>query len=191
MSKARQKGFFTSLTFKKAIWLAPVLYLFHIIEEGAFGFHVFMTTYRGQDLTFEGFIIVNAVIMLSYFLMNGIFTIYSNRLTAFFALGGIIAAQFFNAFFHLIMTIHFGAYCPGLITGFTLYVPFVILLVRMAYREGYITKTRIVVLFILGAIMMTAFEFESLRPIVFFGWLGIAVTTTILYRFTKAGKTGK
>jgi len=189
MSKPKIKSFFSSLTFKKVIWIAPVLYLFHIIEEAVFGFYIFMNKYRGGNSTYESFLISNTLIMIVYLILISLFTIYPNRVTAFFNLAGLLAAQFFNAFFHLIMAIEFGAYCPGLITGLVLYIPYNLILVWMAYREEYITKTMGIIAFLIGAILMTLFEIEGLNRIVLFGWPTIVIIITIIYYFRTSKKT--
>lgn len=55
--------------------------------------------------------------------------------------------------------------------------------VRMAYREEYITKTTGIILFIIRAILMTLFDIEDLNRIVLFGWSTIALITVIVYYF--------
>ncbi len=190
MIKANEiKSFFRNLSFKKVIWLAPVLFLFHIIEESVFGFYIFMNKYRGWDSTLESFLITNMLIMIVYLFLISLFTIYPNRVTVFFALGGLLAAQFFNAFFHLFLTIYYGEYCPGLITGLILYIPYALILVRMGYREEYITKTTGIIIFIIGAILMTLFEIEGLNIITLFGWPTIATITAIIYYFRTSNST--
>ncbi|MFX1237819.1 MAG: HXXEE domain-containing protein [Promethearchaeota archaeon] len=182
MNESRIKNFFNNFTFKKMIWFAPVLYFFHILEEALFGFYIFINE------PFESFLLMNIVLMIVYIFAISLFTLYSNRVTAFFALGGLVAAQFYNAFFHLYMTIIYRAYCPGIVSGFALYIPFVLILSWKAYREEYITKTTAIILYIIGAILMTLFEVEGLNIVVLFGWEAIYITSTIIYYLRNSKK---
>ncbi|UCD01927.1 MAG: HXXEE domain-containing protein [Promethearchaeota archaeon] len=181
MNESKMKNFINYFTYKRAVWLAPLFYLLHIIEEAVFGFHIFMNKYRGWNTNMLQFLIMNAIIMIVYLILIIIVTIYPNRVTVFFQLTGLLAAQFFNAFFHLYWTILFGEYCPGLITGIVLYIPFNICLVWIAYKEEYITKTSGVVLFVLGATLMILFSIEGLAVLVLFGSLITAIIIVLLY----------
>ncbi len=174
MNQLGLKNIFSDLPPERLAWLAPLVYLAHIIEEAAFGFYNFMNKYRGGSGTLGQFLIMNGILMIAYIIIITMFTVYTNRLTAFISLAALLAAQFFNAFFHLIFTIIYGEYCPGLITGFALYIPFNIFIVWKAYQEDYITKTTGAILFVLGAILMALFEFESLIVL-----LGFAITVAI------------
>lgn len=163
------KNIFSDLPPERLAWIAPFLYLAHIIEEASLGFYNYMNKYRGTTGTLVDFLIANGILMIGYILILTMFSLYPNRLTAFIGLAALLAAQFFNAFFHLISTIMYGEFCPGLITGFALYIPFDIFLVWKAYQEEYITKTTGAILFVLGAILMTLFEFQPIIVILGFG----------------------
>lgn len=186
MNKLKIKDFSKKISFKKAIWLAPLIYLFHFLEELVFGFYEFMNIHLGGDFNLIAFIIANMLIMSAYIFLIALFTFRPSRLNAFFVLTLISAAQFFNAFYHLLWTIVFKEYCPGVVTGFALYIPFVSLLLWIAYREEFITKTSAILIIILGAILMTLFEMESLRLLVFPICLMVVVVSNIFYeRKTK------
>lgn len=155
MSESKIKNFFSNLKFKKVIWLAPLLYLIHFLEELFGGFWIFLNDYQGANHTALSFTLVNVGIMIAYLVIISVFTKWPNRSTAFIALTWLATAQFFNAFAHLHYTIVYNVYNPGLITAFVLYVPYVPILFWIAYREEYTTKTLAVVSLVLGAIFMT------------------------------------
>lgn len=175
-SKLGLKDFFSDMTLKKLVWFAPLVYLAHIIEEATFGFFNFVNKYQGTHATLVDFLIGNGILMIGYILIITLFTFYPNRFTAFISLSLLLAAQFFNAFFHLIATIRYGEYCPGLITGFALYIPFNIYVVWKGYQEEYITKTTAAICFVLGAILMTLFE---IQPIILILVVGITIVIAL------------
>jgi len=181
MSKSIITNLISKIPFKKIIWLAPVIYLFHFIEELIFGFYVFMNNHLGGDTNLISFIIVNILIMSAYFFLIAIFTFRPTRLNAFFVLTLLTAAQFFNAFYHLLWTLVFSEYCPGVVTGFILYIPFVSILLWIAYREEYISKSSAILIIVLGGILMTLFEIESIRLFVFPISLIVVVVSNIIY----------
>lgn len=178
-SNIKQK--FSNLLFKKAIWFAPIIYFFHFIEELVFGFYEFMNSHLGGDVNLISFIIANALIISAYFILILLFVILPTRLNAFFVLTLFAAAQFFNSFYHLLWTIVFREYCPGVVTGFVLYVPFVSILLWIAYREEYISKFSAVLIIILGAILMTLFEIENLQLLVFPISFIVIILSNIIY----------
>ena len=99
MSKSRIRNLFGKFSFKKAVWLSPIIYLMHIIEEAVFGFYKFMNKHREEDMTLQIFLIANMMIMLGYIFLITLFTLKPIRLNAFFVLALLSAAQFFNTFF--------------------------------------------------------------------------------------------
>ncbi|MFX1376428.1 MAG: HXXEE domain-containing protein [Promethearchaeota archaeon] len=179
----------SNISFKKAIWLSPIVYLFHIIEEAVFGFYKFMNKHLGggeNDLI--SFLLANMIIMAVYIILNIIFTLQPYRFNAFFVLTLLAAAQFFNAFYHLLWTIVFREYCPGVVTGFVIYVPFVSILLWIAYREEYITKTSVALILLLGAILMSLFEIEDFQILVLIISPTVVILTNIIYYFKTQSK---
>ncbi|NHI93218.1 MAG: HXXEE domain-containing protein [Candidatus Lokiarchaeota archaeon] len=188
MSDSKIKDFFSNITFRKAIWFAPLIYLMHMIEEAVLGFYVFMNVHHGTNVTLVGFLLANMMIMIMYLIVITTFTVYSKPITAFFALLGITAAQFFNAFAHLIYSIYFLDFCPGVITGFALYIPFVSILWWIAYKDEYVTKQSLAVIIVLGAVLMALFEVPFLNVVILFGWPILTLLSALIYhyRFEKS-----
>lgn len=147
-----------------------------------------MNNHLGGDGNLIGFIIANSLIMSAYFIIIIIFALLPSRLNAFFVLTLFAAAQFFNAFYHLLWTIVFREYCPGVVTGFVLYIPFVSIILWFAYREAYISKTSVILILILGAILMTLFEIESIRLFVFPISIIVIIVSNIIYEKKIKGK---
>jgi len=155
------------ISFKKAIWLAPVLYIIHFSEELTLGFYLFQQRNRGYNIPLEIFVGGNILILLLLYVLNlTYFTHRPTKLNAFIVLLVFSAAQFANTFFHLLWTILFLEYCPGLITAFIMYIPYVPIMFWIAYREKLITKSLIIITLILGFGGMAIFEIEGAAIIV-------------------------
>ncbi|MFX1275316.1 MAG: HXXEE domain-containing protein [Promethearchaeota archaeon] len=190
MSISKIKTTLDKVPFKKAVWLAPILYLFHMIEEAVFRFYDFVAIHRGLSVNFglPGFLIANMFIMLVYIVLLILFTLRPNRANAFFVLTLFTAAQFFNAFFHLYWTIVFMEYCPGVVTGFALYVPYVSILLWIAYKDEFITKTTAILIVLLGFTLMFLFELPGLQIATLVISVIIVVATNIIYYFKSKSK---
>ena len=185
MNDSKIKSILEKLPFKKAVWLAPIIYFFHFLEEAVFGFYTFF----GGNATLIQFIIANSIIMSVYLILLVLFTLRPNRLNAFFVLTLIAAAQFFNTFYHLLWTIVFSRYCPGVVTGLLIYVPFFGLIMWIAYRDEYITKRSAVLIILLGATLMTLFEIRGLQLIILIVSPTVVVVANIIDYFKTKTKS--
>jgi hypothetical protein len=89
-----------------------------------------------------------------------------------------MTTQVHNVFYHVFMGLYFWDYSPGTVTALLLYIPVNFFIGKIAFREKWISKTNIIVIFILGAISFWAFE--MLGPILIAVILGIAIIYVII-----------
>ena len=113
-----EKFTFKKLKFDHIVILSIIVYITaHLIEEGLFGFPEWALQYWGiPSYNFNKWLIHNyyflACLMIGYF----IYSINKKRFAVFGL--GIVLWGFINALNHIIFTIIFFVYSPGLYTGF-------------------------------------------------------------------------
>jgi hypothetical protein len=179
------KKVFNNLPFKKAVFLGPIAYLVHQIEESVLGFPV----WRERNLNLSQnlpILLFFSILMGVYFFIILIHYFWSNNATGWVLLNAILAMQFHNGIYHLVGTIYFAEYSPGLVTGLILYIPLSCLLFYKAYKEQLINKLSGVLIVIISGISFWTFEFfgNVIIIIVF----GISIVLIIVYRFKEIPK---
>ena len=158
MNQSKIKRFYNDFTFRKAIWLAPLAYIIHQIEETVFGFTIWREKYfhASQTLPIPVFFAILMAVYLAYIIIHNL---WSNRVTAWFVLAAILAMQFHNGIYHLGGTLYFGEYSPGLVTGLIIYIPLNCLFLYKAYQEELINKTSGILALIYAGVLFWSFEF--------------------------------
>ena len=133
------------LRFRRLVWLFPIAYVLHVIEElprfTAWAMHYASPNFTMRDylaVHLTGIVVaVAAPVAISYF---------SNRLIVFIFFTFVFTpAAFFNIVFHAGATVAFGVYCPGLITALTVYPIVWFLVSRSALREKLLPRPLAVV----------------------------------------------
>lgn len=127
-----RKAFFTKL-----IWLFPIIYLLHIIEESN-GFTEWVTHTLGGEITLKRFLINNSAFMLvnigcCYLAMR-----IQKPWTTFVLFFWVTAQEFWNFFFHIYTTVQFKAYSPGYYTAIFLYLPVYFYLTYLLLRDKHL-----------------------------------------------------
>jgi hypothetical protein len=152
------KNFFNNLPFKKAIFLGPVAYAIHQIEETFLGFPAWReeNLHLSQNLPIPLFFGILMVVYLFYIILH---YRWSNKVSGGIVLTVILAMQFHNGIYHLVGTIIFADYSPGLVTSLILYIPLSCLLFYKAYKEELINKTSGVFFLIISGVLFWSFEF--------------------------------
>lgn len=150
-----------TMTFRKAMWLAPLAYAIHIAEEAP-GFATWASAHFADGFTTAQFVKNNLVVMgillgwvIAHFLLQ-------RKWTAFFVLLQTSSGMFHNAIFHIGMTLYLGVYSPGVVTSVLLYLPISLLLAWLTFREKIISIPLLVVAVILGAVSHAAFVYSQL-----------------------------
>jgi hypothetical protein len=131
--------FLGSLTFRQAVWLFPLAFTLHVMEE-VWQFTDWAQRHASPRFTFRGYLIIHLAGIVSAFAAATVIRFFPNRAVVFIFFTFIFTpAIFFNIFFHAGATAVFGVYCPGLITALTVYPPMFSLVSRAAFSEGLLT----------------------------------------------------
>ena len=154
--------------FKNLIVLGPLIYALHHFEEHIlFNFREWRLTYfpDNNPLPTEE-VLVRLIALLLIFVF--VHLIKNNRGSAHIVLFFLMTTQVVNAFFHIFYSFYFYDFSPGAITAAILYLPINFLIIRAAYREGYLRGyIELFLLFVGGVITFALFELIGPKVIAF------------------------
>ena len=154
--------------FKNLIVLGPLIYALHHFEEHIlFNFREWRLTYfpDNNPLPTEE-VLVRLIALLLIFVF--VHLIKNNRGSAHIVLFFLMTTQVVNAFFHIFYSFYFYDFSPGAITAAILYLPINFLIIRAAYREGYLRSyIELFLLFVGGVITFALFELIGPKVIAF------------------------
>lgn len=112
------------------VWLLPVAYIFHLIEEyfAGSGFPVWISENLQATLSNAEFLIINVVALSAVLFFATYYTWWKQNTILLLALYSLV---FINGVVHLLSSILTLSYAPGTLTGIVLYIPMGIL----AYKK--------------------------------------------------------
>jgi len=123
------------LGFRRLVWLFPIAYLLHVLEELP-RFTAWAMRYASPNFTMRDYLAVHLTGIVVAVAAPLVISYFSNRFVVFIFFTFVFTpAAFFNIVFHAGATLAFGVYCPGLITALTLYPAVWFLVSRSALRE--------------------------------------------------------
>ncbi|HLO17509.1 MAG TPA: HXXEE domain-containing protein [Anaerolineales bacterium] len=157
--------FLDSLSFDRLLWLVPIFFMLHNMEEAPF-----MERWSKRlplkihlDMTTRQFSIAVTFLTLAGFLITFLEIKYLYRYTGYLLILGIQAILLFNAFIpHIASIIGFRMYSPGVVTALLLILPFSYYLFRRALAEDIITSTQFWILLGIAPFAMVIFAVISL-----------------------------
>jgi Protein of unknown function with HXXEE motif len=143
------------LTFREAVWLFPVAFTLHVLEEWA-QFPVWAHRYASMHFTRHDYVVIHVAGLIIAWLFPVVLRFFTKKpvVFVFFALV-FTPAVCFNVLFHVGATAVFGVYCPGLLTALTLYPPLFSFVSRLAYREGLLNTKTGLCAFVLAGVFHT------------------------------------
>lgn len=139
--------------FSILIWLFPIVYVFHIIEESN-GFAYWVTNVLGGQMTLKPFLINNSIFMIVLLSLCFISRRQKKVWSTFLLFFWTSAQEFWNFIFHIYTTIQFHAYSPGYFTAILLYLPVYFYLSYICLREKFLTWQLWLTAFILSSTAM-------------------------------------
>ena len=143
---------FSRLTFRELVWIFPIAYTLHVLEELP-RFTPWVQRYSNSSFTMRDYLVVHMSGIVVAFASPVIIRWFPNRIVTFIFFTFIFTpAVCFNIFFHAGATAAFGAYSPGLLTALTLYPPIFYLVSRQALREGLITNRMAIISFVIAGL---------------------------------------
>ena len=145
--------------FKNLIVLAPLIYAIHHFEEHIiFNFREWRLTYFADNNSIPTEAVLSILISLILVFIF-IHLIKNNRASATLVLFFLMTAQVVNAFFHVFFSFYFNDFSPGTITAVVLYLPVNYLIIKAAFKEGYLKSyLELFFLFLAGITCFTLFE---------------------------------
>ena len=158
--------FLNSISFERLLWLVPIFLTIHNMEEAPFmegwskrlPMKIPLTVTTRQFVSAVTFITLGGFV-LTYFGVEGL----ANR-TGYLIVLGIQAVMLFNAFLpHIVTTVRFRMYSPGVITALLVTLPFSFYLFRRAFTENVIGWTQFWVLLGIAPIAMVIIALLSLQ----------------------------
>lgn len=127
------------LTFREAVWLFPLAFTLHVLEEVG-QFTAWANRYASPQFTFQEYLKIHIAGIIVAFVAAAVIWFFPNKVIILIFFTFIFTpAVFFNIFFHAGATAAFGAYCPGLLTALTVYPPLFYFISRLAFSEGLLS----------------------------------------------------
>jgi hypothetical protein len=157
---------FDTLPFPHLLWLVPIFFTLHNMEEAPFmerwskrlplKLPIYYTT--------KQFLIAVTLITLSGFIFTYYAVEYLHNSMGYLLMCEFQMILFFNAFLpHIGATIRFRMYSPGVVTATLITVPFSLYLFHRALTENILTWNQIWILLIIAPFLMIAFTLGFLQ----------------------------
>jgi len=130
--------------FQRIIWLLPAAYFLHIIEEYVGGFPAWVTHDVHGSFNDAAFAVNNFAFML--ILLTLVYANYRKSTPLRGVLLAVFASAnlFWDALFHLFMTLILDRYSPGLVTSMLLYYPICIVVGTVIIKDSVLSPRQFV-----------------------------------------------
>ena len=165
--------------FNNLIVLGPLLYAIHHFEEHVvFNFIEWKLKYFNHSaaaLSTEAILSILVFVIVGFVFLH---LVKTNKASAYIVLYTLFTIQIINAIFHIFFSLYFNDFSPGTITAVLVYLPGNYLIVRAAFREGYL-KSYAEYGFIALIGTTTFVLFEIYGPIV----IVLSIISSFLYFF--------
>lgn len=147
------------MTNKKAtatiFWLPFILFLIHSAEEIAFGFPAWASDHFGSTTMY--FFMQHHIPLFILGFVSSYYAVKRNGPIFWRVLATAWQVQFLvNGIFHIVMTIAFKEYSPGVVTGALLFLPFTYYFIVEVWRAKYLTPSQFKIAFLVGPIVAFA-----------------------------------
>jgi len=155
-----------SISFDRLLWLVPFFFMFHNMEEAPFmeNWSTRLPLKIHPTITTKQFVIAVTILTLGGFALTFLGLELLPQPIGFLMILGIQMVLAFNAFVpHLLTTIRFRLYSPGLVTALLITLPFSFYIFRRALTENLLTWTQIWILLAIAPFAMVAFAYASLQ----------------------------
>ncbi len=137
----------------RLILAAPVIFVVHVIEEAP-GFVEWFNSIVPQGINQQMFMTVNIWGLVITLLVTALFALVRDKVTAYIAVGWLGTLMFGNAIFHIVATLVFRKYAPGVVTATLLYLPFFTWFVVAAMKRYRLAPLLTAIVIAVGAAPM-------------------------------------
>ncbi len=135
------------------VLFAPVVFILHVLEEAP-GFVAWFNSLVSRGITQDLFLRVNAVAFTITALIALLVAMAPDRASGLILATWVGFLMLANGLFHLVGTFAHGRYCPGVVTGTLLYVPYGVLLLLRIIRDLDVRPVAVFGAAALGAVPM-------------------------------------
>ena len=158
--------FLNSLSFDRLLWLVPIFFALHNLEEAPFmeGWSKKIPLKVHPTVTTRQFVIAVTFLTVAGFLLTYIALQRMQNVTGYLLVLGIQAILLFNAFIpHIASTIRFRMYSPGVATAIVITLPFSFYPFNRAITENVLTWDQFWMLLGIAPFAMVIFAILSLQ----------------------------
>jgi hypothetical protein len=155
-----------SLPFDRLLWLVPIFFMIHNIEEAPFmeSWSKRLPLKIQPAVWTRQFVIAVIFLSLAGCLLTYYGVKYLANQTGYFLVLELQAILLFNAFIpHIASTIRFSMYSPGVVTATVITLPFSFYLFRRAFAENILDWTQFWIMLGIAPFAMVIFAFLSLQ----------------------------
>jgi len=159
-------SFLNSLSFERLLWLVPIFFTLHNLEEAPFmeSWSKRLPLKIHPTVSTRQFVIAVTFLTLAGFLLTYFGVEYLANQTGYLFVLGIQAILLFNAFIpHIVSTIRFHMYSPGVVTATLITLPFSFYLFQRALTENMLSWSQFWILLGVAPFAMVIFAFTSLQ----------------------------
>ncbi|WP_207480112.1 HXXEE domain-containing protein [Arenibaculum pallidiluteum] len=140
--------------FHRLVWLMPAAFAIHIVEEYTTGFPGWVSQTLGGSMTGSAFLANNALFMAILLSLTAWASLRPSVPATFALLCWASGNLFWNFVFHVVTTVPYARYSPGLVTAAILYLPVSVLVARSALGEAVISRGGFAGAVSIGAMLM-------------------------------------
>lgn len=143
----------STVTLRTLALFAPVVFVLHVVEEAP-GFVAWFNSLVPRGITQDLFLTVNAVGFTITVLAVLVFAASPDPASGLMLAAWVGFLMLANGIFHLVGTVAHARYCPGVVTGTLLYLPYGFLLLRRIVRDLEVHPAAVSGMAALGAVPM-------------------------------------
>ena len=138
----------------RALALAmPLVFVLHVAEEAP-GFVSWFNSIASPRINQSMFLAVNAWALLITVAVVAVLLVAPGPGSGLVAVAWVGLLMLANGLFHVVATVVHARYCPGVVTGLVLYMPFGLAFVRAIKREYELSIASVIVAGVIGAVPM-------------------------------------
>jgi len=159
-------SFLNSLSFDRLLWLVPIFFMLHNMEEAPFmeSWSRRLPLKIHSGVSTRQFVIAVTFLTLSGFLATYFGVEYLHNSTGYLMVMGIQTVLLFNAFVpHITSPVRFRMFSPGVVTAIVITLPFSFYLFRRALNENLLSWNQFWILLGIAPFAMVIFALISLQ----------------------------
>ncbi|MEW6266226.1 MAG: HXXEE domain-containing protein [Thermodesulfobacteriota bacterium] len=149
------------MSYRQVIWLAPLAYAVHILEEAP-NFPAWTSRHFTGGFTTAQFVKNNLIVMAILIALTILASAHSRRWTILLHFFQLYGGIFHNALFHIAAAAWLGVLSPGLISAILLYVPLTYRVTILGWREGRLPQGPAMAVFVLAGLAQSLFVYSQL-----------------------------